>query len=256
MNTESVKSIFISRDEIHSKLGRNLSCLQRLELLVKAIASTVEFVAERKASGSELELTRSSCDDATLGSAIPEYLKLFADKREEPEQTGFRAAMKVTLSMSEEEQSNRIQALKDVVAERNWLVHKSLLHLDANDPESVEAWAARLDKQFNEATSLCNELVQEWKMVQEVKADVAEPSLAFLLVALLLSDIKKMKPDAERWISIDRFDAHFRNAKAKLEIDHQIVIGIDSRQYLSTCENIEFKPEPPDTPRPRYFRFV
>lgn len=222
---------------------------------MKTIASAVEASAEKNAPEAELKVTSSSCEDATLGNAIPEYLKLFAKAAEEPECNGFRVAIKISLAMSEVEQANQILALKEVVAERNWLVHKPLLDLDTQSPESEHSWNARLDEQHAKATVLCKELLEEWKTIQDLKSDAAEHSMAFMLASIVLSDRKKMKPDSEGWIPIDRFNTLFRTAKAKLETSQKTVIGIVSRQYLSLCEYIEFRSDPQRPKGPHFFRF-
>jgi uncharacterized protein YutE (UPF0331/DUF86 family) len=122
----------IKHDAIY-KMGRNIILFQLMEQLGKKIVAFSSLAGTAETLQGNAEKNKAAVSMHTLGMIVGQMLdqKLANDEMPTPPKRGI--AIKLTLELSKETESE----IKDLVFQRNKLVHHFYSELD---PESVESW--------------------------------------------------------------------------------------------------------------------
>ncbi len=163
-------------NEVLQKIGRNLLLFQQAELLIKRLRSIGSFSALPGEAYESIEKRASTCEKMTLGQMVNLFVdNHFIGKSSAPEASSggdsypdhgkARFSIHFTLGGTEGYPEARRQALADMVAERNELVHHLLLKLDRNSLESCLQIGSHLDEQRKKILAEIHRLQEDLKDV-------------------------------------------------------------------------------------------
>jgi hypothetical protein len=199
-------------NEVLQKIGRNLLLFQQAELLIKRLRS-IGSISGRPGEASEsIEKRASSCEKMTLGQLV----NLFVDNHCMGESSAPEASSAVdsvggadearfsvhfTLGGTEGYSAARRQALADMVAERNELVHHLLLKLDRDSLESCLQAGTHLDEQRQKILPEIRRLQEDLKNVTEVlgREQLFLPEIQQSSLITNLADIAGKTQGPEEW---------------------------------------------------------
>jgi hypothetical protein len=205
------------------KIGRNLLLFQQAELLIKRLRSIGSFSARPGEASASIEKRASTCEKMTLGQVV----NLFVDNHCMGESSAPEASSAVdsgrgadearfsihfTLGGTEGYPEARRQALADLVAERNELVHHLLLKLDRGSLESCLQAGTHLDEQRQKILPEIRRLQEDLKNVTEDLETIFNhlkspkgheqlflPEIQQSSLITNLADIAGENPDPEAW---------------------------------------------------------
>jgi len=211
-------------ERVMAIVGNTLLAYQAIEHLMKDIArwSDVTVPITLNPSESKAKAEKSAgrraklISSSTMGGVVKEeYLKLFepltfSEAEESATEGSFR--LKMELPTGEAERNAWAKEVEQLVAERNWVVHHSLLELcgatdaicdGAFDRMKVcnahaHAVLMRVGHQA-EVTSKTRQL-----MAKELAVCVGKVMLPILCVSAAASDKKHMRPDKDGWVPLHR----------------------------------------------------
>lgn len=210
-------------NEVLQKIGRNLLLFQQAELLIKRLRSIGSFSARPGEAYGRIEKRASTCEKMTLGQVV----NLFVDNHcmgesSEPVDCSAgdsgggpdeaRFSIHFTLGGTEGYPEARRQALADMVAERNELVHHLLLKLDRDSLESCLLAGMHLDEQRQKIIPEIHRLQEDLKNVtgdletifNHLKSPKGTeqlflPEIQRSSLITNLADIAGENPDPEAW---------------------------------------------------------
>ena len=151
MSEDHIKEL---RDVAFRKIGRNLVNFQKLELALKFIIVRSDLRAYASEAAKVLRDKEKVVDRKALGWLVQDFFQTVysnhscddgpADERDE-------AWMSISLRLESNENSirDRKRQLRELVKERNLLVHRLLPDFDAESAESCEKLICRLDEQVD-----------------------------------------------------------------------------------------------------------
>lgn len=147
-----------------ASLGRNVLHFQRVETQLKRLVLICDFAAPDREFHTRLADRATELRTTTMGNLAKElHLRLFGTAAE-PEaqesitelfvQIGFR------IEADPDYVTQQKNVLRDLVLERNNLIHQDLNGFDPDSEESCRQWITRLDKQNERIVALHKELQQ------------------------------------------------------------------------------------------------
>ncbi|QQS03886.1 MAG: hypothetical protein IPK50_16520 [Fibrobacterota bacterium] len=228
----------MTQNEVFNLLGKNLAIFQKIEILAKAISEAAFYYAKKRDQDSSMEDCRINCENFPLGRSIPEYLKIFDQNNLNENHPYLELKIKFTIS----EPACGIDAwrlkFKEILDERNWLVHKSLIDLDLTNEVVSNQWISRLERQYDAAISVSNEMEIQYKLLAESRRDSAKFMTAFAVASLLLSDKQKLKQDQDGWILFHHFEYHYDRISSELFEIKGIAVALSAKEYIeiTNCE--------------------
>lgn len=138
-------------DRAFGAIGRNLVSLQRLEKILKGLIGLRPIACKLPDIMIELERRRRSTELSTLGTVIRLWLE--TARGGEPTAPDLVMDLDVLVSfwldlgIPEHVLDEHAKQLRQLLAERNWLVHNGLAEIDYNSDEACDNLAALLDEQ-------------------------------------------------------------------------------------------------------------
>ena len=210
-------------EQVMAIVGNTLLAYQAIEHSMKAVARHVDvsvpFTLDldgSKAKAEKIVRKRVQLIDAsTMGGVVKEYLKLFepltfSEADDSATEGSFR--IKMELTTDETERKAWGQEIAQLVAERNWVVHQSLLELcDATDAkrngavDRVKACNAHAHSVLIR-TGHQAEVISKRRqlMAKDLAVCVDKLMMPSLLISTLASDKKNMRPDKDGWVPLQR----------------------------------------------------
>jgi hypothetical protein len=210
-------------NQVLQKIGRNLLLFQQAELLIKRLRSIGTYSARPGEAYESIEKRASTCEKMTLGQVV----NLFVDNHcigessapvdctagdSGPDSGEARFSIHFTLGGTEGYPEARKQALAEMVAERNELVHHLLLKLDRDSLESCLQVCTYLDEQRQKILPEIRRLQEDLKNVREDLETILNhlvsqkgmeqlylPEIKRSSLITNLADIARENPDPEAW---------------------------------------------------------
>jgi hypothetical protein len=220
---EAIMADQLISEQVMAIVGNTILVYQAIEHSMKDVAHHVDVsvpftlnLDESKAKaakiiGKRAKLIRTS----TMGGVVKEYLKLFEPLTfSEAEESATEGSVRVKLELptGAAERVAWAKEVEQLVAERNWVVHQSLLELcDATDAkrngavDRVKACNAhahavliKVGRQA-ELTTKTRQL-----MAKDLAVCVEKVMLPSLCVTAAASDKEHMRPDKDGWVPLQR----------------------------------------------------
>ncbi len=209
--------------QVEQKIGRNLLLFQQAELLIKRLRSIGTYSARPGEAYESIEKRASTCEKMTFGQVVNLFVDNHcigesaapvgcSDANSDHHSAEARLSIHFTLGGTEGYPEARKQALAEMVAERNGLVHHLLLKLDRDSLESCLQVCTYLDEQrqkilpeihllqedlknvTKDLETILNHLMSPKGMEQLFLPEIQQSSLIKNLV-----DIAAENPDPEQW---------------------------------------------------------
>ena len=144
------------REEVLTKVGRNVVCFQKMEAMLKFLNSLQSMNGSAEDPQNDAEAgnrRRRQQNRKPMGPLADEFLRsAYSPSQTEPA-TPATHDIKVSTSFRIEADAvlvaERKKALRSVVRERNQLIHKWLAAFDPNSDESCAALVTALDEQYD-----------------------------------------------------------------------------------------------------------
>lgn len=217
-------------EQVMAIVGNTLLAYQAIEHSMKAVARHVDvsvpFTLDldgSKAKAEKIVRKRVQLIDAsTMGGVVKEYLKLFepltfSEAEDSATEGSFR--IKMELTTNEEDRRAWAKEIEDLVAERNWVVHQSLLELCDTTEAKREGALDRIKACNTHAHAVLVRVGQQAEVTSKTRPLIAKelavcvekvmwPSLCISAVA---SDKVHMKPDKDGWVPLQRLLARCEN---------------------------------------------
>ena len=173
------------QDEVFRGIGRNVLNLQKMEGMLKFIVSSTGKLGSTQDPAQSLEeLERSmksrkkAIDRLPLGRLVGDLPKTLQPNETDQEKTvdsenGY--CIEISIRVGDKNFTNELsQALREIVKERNELIHKRLIHFDLRSVKScrellreLDQQRARIKPQFERLSSICTSLRDHFKELKE-----------------------------------------------------------------------------------------
>ena len=149
MSKDLIKEL---RDVAFRKIGRNLVNFQKLELALKFIIVRSDLRGYASEAAKVLRDKEKVVDRKALGWLVQDFFKTVYSNHscdDGPSDERDEAWMSISLRIESNENSirDRRRQLRELVKERNLLVHRLLTNFDPNTVESCENLIQQLDEQ-------------------------------------------------------------------------------------------------------------
>ena len=174
MNPQDKKS-FDQRDIALRTVGRNIVNFQRLETYIKVLARFSPIACPLNNLSAAINNRASQTARYTFGQAIGEWLKMAGGSEPPTLVTEEQLRSWITMSfgplLNSEELIEHSQALRELLKERNNLVHHDLAPLDFGSEEQCLRLIARLDSQnerIGQQMSLLEDVLTRIQVLHEV----------------------------------------------------------------------------------------
>lgn len=192
------------QDEVLRGIGRNVLNLQKMEGMLKFIvSSTGEFGSTADLAQPALDLEKSIKNRICATKRLPmgrlvedlsKTLKTAEVDQGEPNNSEIGFGIKVSFSFEDEDFTNELsQALREIVVERNSLIHKKLISFDHKSVKGcrelireLDEQRARIRPQYEALTAICLSLRDYFKQLKDY---VDSESFA--------DDLKRVDPEPE-----------------------------------------------------------
>lgn len=163
-----------------ASLGRNILHFQRVEAQLKRLVLLCDFVSPRSEFAERHAERVDELRTTTMGNLVKELHQRLYGKPAEPEvQEPIReVVIGVGLRVNRDADYIDLQKkrLKDLVHERNNLIHQDLAEFDPNAEESCRRWITRLDEQNERIEAQHREL----KQLLDLHNEAAKHILTFM----------------------------------------------------------------------------
>ena len=270
-------------EQVMAIVGNTILVYQAIEHSMKDVAHHVDVSVpftlnpdDSKAKATKIIGKRAKLISAsTMGGVVKEYLKLFepltfSEAEESATEGSFR--LKLELPTGETERAAWAKEVEQLVAERNWVVHQSLLELcDATDTKRngaidrvkacnshAHAVLIKVGHQA-ELTTKTRQL-----MVKDLALCVEKVMLPALCISFAASDKKHMKPDKDGWVPLQRLLARcevilgdalndacgFTQTKGKLDFLKKQMCGFEFKEQ-KTKNGMRVMYRVPETATPK-----
>lgn len=170
-------SIEDTRNEVLRKIGRNVVLFQQLEGLMKGLAAMQGFSAPASALAQVHDARRAKIENHTMGELVGKLTKqLYVAPTDDEARTAPDEISEPWISFTFRIDSDaafidsRIQALADLVAARNNLIHKLLPRWKLDSMESCRELEAYLDDQ---AVLVRAEIAHFQEMIRSIREHAA-----------------------------------------------------------------------------------
>lgn len=211
-------------EEVMTIVGNTLLVYQAIEHLMKDIARssdvTIPLSAEKavKIVKKRLKTVTSS----TMGGVVKEeYLKIFEPlsfTEADDAITEANVRLKYEIVTNEEKRKSWAKDIEELVAERNWIVHQSLLALNAQEVAVKERTAEKLKSCNAHAHKIYSEIQIQAMMIEDTRKRMSGPLGEQVLklgetarkVTRLMHDRKSMKPNKDGWVPVERLQTRCR----------------------------------------------
>jgi len=151
MSEDHIKEL---RDVAFRKIGRNLVNFQKLELALKFIIVRSDLRGYASEAAKVLRAKEKVVDRKALGWLVQDFFKTVYSKHSSddgPADERDEAWMAISLRIESDKNSirDRKRQLRELVKERNLLVHRLLTNFDPDSVESCENLIQQLDEQVD-----------------------------------------------------------------------------------------------------------
>lgn len=214
-------------DRVMAIVGNTLLVYQAIEHAMKDIARHVDVSvpftlnpADSKAKAEKIVGKRSKLISAsTMGGVVKEYLKLFEPltfSEADDSATEGSIRLKIEITTNEEDRRAWAKEIEVLVAERNWIVHQSLLGLNDQEVTNREIALEKLracNKHAHEVYSRIQHHASVNAYGRQVMAEtliggpVQKLMGTMLKVTFLMHNRKSMKPNKDGWVPVQRLQA-------------------------------------------------
>jgi len=226
---KSIMADQLISERVMAIVGNTLLTYQAIEHLMKDIARSVDVSvpitlnpSESKAKAEKIVGKRVKLINAsTMGGVVKEYLKLFepltfSDDDDAATEGSYR--IKFEINTGEAERNTRAKEIEALVAERNWVVHQSLLELNAQEIAVRESAVEKLRACNSNAHKIYSEIQIQAMMHADVRKRMIGPlgeqlqklMGTMLNVTFLMHDRKGMKPNKDGWVPVERLQTRCR----------------------------------------------
>ena len=165
-------AVTVARDEAYQKIGRNVVLLQKMEAMLKALLTVSSYSHPVSKLSENVSKRASEIGAYTLGQAVERAAK--ALKAKPPAPPGYSITEPwISFSISFEGKAWGIndwrKEMRQVVKDRNHLIHQAAASLNPNSFESCKALSVEVDKQWNRVQPAYNELSVMYSSIGEYR---------------------------------------------------------------------------------------
>jgi hypothetical protein len=165
--SEQESNLEILKNEVLRKIGRNVVLFQKMEHLLKFIATCV-YSAPISKLQEKLEAQKQSVQKKTMGQSIEPFFSALKAPEKAPEEIHeIWLSFNIDIGMDATEQAQWKERLGTLIDERNWLIHHLLPEWNITSIESGKSMGKRLDKQREK-------LLPELERLQLISKDIRE----------------------------------------------------------------------------------
>tara|TARA_R110002096_G_scaffold199271_14_gene383123 strand:+ start:164 stop:715 length:552 start_codon:yes stop_codon:yes gene_type:complete len=155
------------------KIGRNVVGLQKIELLLKTLVSLSKIEGNSSDIDQRFESRKGSIDKMTLGTVTREYFENLhsesCDDTKFPDDDVY-ISLKFRFDMKEEDVSSFQEFHKELVEERNHLIHGKLAYFDPSSSDMCLDLIDDLDTQYDRIAMALRSLRTQLRAVLDLRS--------------------------------------------------------------------------------------
>ena len=222
-----------AKNEVLMKIGRNVLFYQQMEHKLKYLTSSSGVSGYESEIKKKLENQSKRIENSTMGRLVGVYSEILSNENDgnsadipTDKEVNHRKEIyqSISLKFPSEDNENYKESLKDIVRQRNFLIHNILSDLNLNSIESCKKTSIFLEQQREEALPIWYKLdshVQALRSSREIFSSEEFKKLLELnyspLIWLLADTSGEMRSN-DGWVTLRRAGQLIHESKLKKEM--------------------------------------